>query len=342
MFGYDLGIDLGTSSILISVPGKGIVLNEPSYVAYDTENDKVLYAGRRAYYLEGREPKGVKVCQTVKNGVISDYDLAEQMLRHFINKVIKRSIFKPRVVASVPALATDVEKRTIISVLITAGARSVCLIEEPLCAAFGAGIAPLHPNGIFIIDIGGGTTDLAVISQGTMSQTETVKIGGNDFDNEIVKFVKEKYDVLIGLRSAEEMKKQIGCAVPRDEEVSMTAKGRDTETGMPKVADVSSNDICHCLAPLLEELTSNAKAMFERTSPQLVADVSSSEVLLTGGGAELYGMDKLFANALGLDVRVVTQPNLCVAKGTLVALNKMHVLDNYGYRYKTKEDVRIR
>lgn len=342
MFGYDLGIDLGTSSIVISVPGKGVVLNEPSYVAYDTENDKVLYAGRRAYYLEGREPKGIEVCQTIKNGVISNYSLAEQMLRYFINRVVKKSIFKPRVVASSPALATDVEKRTIISVLITAGARSVCLVEEPLCAAFGAGVAPLHPNGVFVIDIGGGTTDLAVISQGTMSQTETIKIGGNDFDNEIVKFLKEKHDVLIGVRSAEEIKKQIGCAVPRDEEITMAAKGRNANTGMPKVVDISSNDICHCLKPLLEELTSAAQVMFERTSPQLVADITTSEVLLTGGSAELYGIDRLFSKALELDVRVVAQPNLCVAKGAMVALSKMHVLDNYGYQFKTKEDVRIR
>ncbi|MFR5874975.1 MAG: rod shape-determining protein [Eubacterium sp.] len=342
MFGYDLGIDLGTSNLVISVPDKGIVLNEPSYVAYDTETEKILYAGRRAYYLQGREPKGVVVAQPIKDGVISNYALTQQMVKYFINRVIKKNIFKPRVVASVPALATDVEKRTLISVIITAGAKSVCLVEEPLCAAFGSGIDPIHPSGVFVVDIGGGTTDMAVVSQGSMSQTETVKIAGNDFDNEIVRFLKEKYDVLIGIRTAEEIKRQIGCAVPRQEEITMSAKGRDSVTGMPKVVEITSNDVCHCLKPLLTELTSAAQVMFERTSPQLVADITSGEVLLTGGSAELYGIDRLFSEALELDVRVVEQPNLSVAKGAAVALSKMHILDNYGYQFKTKEDVRIR
>ncbi len=342
MFGYDLGIDLGTNNLVITVPNKGVVINEPSYVAYDVESEKVLYAGRRAYYLEGREPKGVKVVQPIQDGVISNYALTQQMIRYFINRVIKKNIFKPRVVASVPALATDVEKRTIVSVIIKAGARSVCLIEEPLCAAFGAGVDPSQPNGVFIINIGGGTTDMAVVSQGSMSQTETVKIAGNAFDEEIVKFLKEKYDVLIGIRTAEDIKKQIGCAVPRDEEVTMSAKGRSTINGMPKVVEVSSTEIHHCLKPLLNEIVAAAQIMFERTSPQLVADITASHVILTGGSAELYGMDKLFAQALDLDVEIAPLPNLTVGKGATIALNKMHILDHYGYRFKTKEDVRIR
>ena len=200
MFGYDLGIDLGTSSIVISVPGKGVVVNEPAYVGYDTETEKILYAGRRAYYLEGREPKGVCVIQPIMNGAISNYSVAQQMVQFFINKIIKKSIFKPRVVASVPALATDVERRTLISVIISAGARSVCLVESPLCAAFGAGIDPLQPTGAFVIDIGAGTTDMAVISQGSMSQIDTLDIAGARFDDEIAKYMREKYGVLIGKR----------------------------------------------------------------------------------------------------------------------------------------------
>ncbi len=342
MFGYDLGIDLGTSNLVITVPDKGVVLNEPSYVAYDTESEKVLYAGRRAYYLQGREPNGVSVIQPLRDGVISNYDLTQQMVKFFINRVIKRSIFKPRVVASMPALATDVEKRTLISVIITAGARSVCLIEEPLCAAFGAGIDPQQPNGAFVVDIGGGTTDMAVVSQGSMSQTETVKIAGNAFDEEIARFLKEKYDTLIGLRTAEEIKKTIGCAVPRTEEITMTVKGRSMLNGMPVSVEISSNEIYHCLKPLLAEIAAAAQIMFERTSPQLVADITTSEILLTGGSAELYGLSELFAETLEQDAVVVPQPNLCVAKGACVALNKMHILDNYGYQFKTKEDVRIR
>ena len=342
MFGFDLGLDLGTNNVVISVPSKGVVLNEPCYVAYDIETDKILYAGRRAYYLEGREPKGVAVVQPIERGVISNYSLTQQMLRFFINRVIKKDIFRPRVVASVPALATDVEKRTIVSVIISAGARSVCLVESPLCAAFGSGVDPLQPNGVFVVDVGAGSADMAVVSQGSMNQTETVEIAGNDFDREIVKYFKEKHDLLIGIRTAEDIKKMIGCAIPREEQVTMTARGRNAENGMPKTVDVSSEEIYECLKPLFAEITAAAKAMFERTSPQLVADIVAGEVLLTGGSAELYGLDKLLGQTLDLGVKVVAQPARCVSKGACVALNKMHILDNYGYQFKTKEDVRIR
>ena len=214
MFGYDLGIDLGTSSIVISVPGKGVVVNEPSYVAYDTQTEKILYAGRGAYYLEGREPSGVSVIQPIVGGAITNYSIACRMVQFFINKIIKKSIFKPRVVAAVSALATDVERRTLISVIITAGARSVCLVEEPLCAAFGAGIDPLQPTGAFVIDIGGGTTDMAVISQGSMSQIDTLRVAGDTFDEEITRHMRDKYGVLIGKRMAEEIKNRIAGADP--------------------------------------------------------------------------------------------------------------------------------
>lgn len=342
MFGYDLGIDVGTSSVVITVPGKGVELNEPSYVAFDTESEKILYAGKRAYYLQGREPKGVEIVQPIKNGVISNYSLTQQMVQIFINRVIKNSIFRPRVVACVPALATEVEKRTLISVLIRAGARSVCLIEEPLCAAFGAGIDPIHPSGVFVIDIGGGTTDMAVVTQGSMSQTETVNIAGDALDEEIVKYLKETYGILVGIRVAEEIKKSIGGAVKRSEPITMAAKGRNIKDGLPLVVEVTSNEICECLQPVLHQLTDAAKVLFERTSPQLVADITSSDLLLTGGTANLYGIDKLFAEELGLDVRIVKEPELAASKGACVALNKMHILDNYGYEFKTKEDVRIR
>ncbi len=342
MFGYDLGVDLGTNSIVISVPGKGVVLNEPSYVAYDTETEKILYAGKRAYYLQGREPKGIEVVQPIKNGVISNYSLTQQLVRHFINRVIKKNVFRPRVVAIFPPLATEVEKRTLISVMIRAGARSVCLMEAPLCAAFGAGIDPIHPSGVFVIDIGGGTSDMAVVTQGSMSQTESVNTAGNALDEAIVKYLKDEYNILIGLRTAEEIKKSIGCAVPRGNLITMAAKGRSLETGLPMVIEVSSDEICECLQAPLSEITGAAAAMFERTSAQLVSDITSGEVILTGGSASLYGMDTLIANALGLNVRVVADPELCTARGAMVALNKMHILDNYGYEFKTKEDVRIR
>ena len=342
MFGYDLGIDLGTSSIVISVPGKGVVVNEPAYVGYDTETEKILYAGRRAYYLEGREPKGVCVIQPIMNGAISNYSVAQQMVQFFINKIIKKSIFKPRVVASVPALATDVERRTLISVIISAGARSVCLVESPLCAAFGAGIDPLQPTGAFVIDIGAGTTDMAVISQGSMSQIDTLDIAGSRFDDEIAKYMREKYGVLIGKRTAEEIKNRISCAVLREEDISMQAKGRDMLSGMPACVEITGNEIYYCLKPLFDELTAAARVLFERTTPQLVADITSSGVIITGGCSEIYGIDKLFSEALGVEASIAPRAELCVSKGTMIALNKMHILDKFGYKFQTKQDVRIR
>ena len=258
MFGYDLGIDLGTTNIVIGVPGKGIRLDEPAYVAYDEEKEKVLYAGKRAYFLEGREPEGLRVERPILSGVVGHYELAQQMMRHFINKVIGNSLFKPRVVVSVPAMHTDVEKRTIVSVMIHAGARSVCLVEEPLCAAFGAGIDPMQPSGAFVIDLGGGTVDMAVISQGAMSQSESLKVGGNDLDAEIVKFLREAHNVAVGLRTAEEIKRTVACALPREEDVTTYAKGQDLLTGLPREVEISGNALYLALQPYFETVAEHA------------------------------------------------------------------------------------
>lgn len=342
MFGYDLGIDLGTGSIVISVVGKGVVLEEPSYVAYDIESERILYAGKRAYYLQGREPSGVSVVQPIKYGAVSNYSLACRMVRYFINKVLKKTLFKPRVVASVPSISTDVEKRTLISVLIAAGARSVCLIEEPLCAAFGSGVDPLNPSGIFVINIGSGTTDMAIVSQGSMSQIETIRVAGDAMDEQIVKYLRDEYKLLVGIRTAEEIKKNIGCAVKRDNDIVTSAKGRNVNTGLPMTVEITGNEICDCLAPIFELITSAAKTLFERTSPQLVSDITDSEVILTGGMSQLYGIDTLIGDALSLRVTVPVRPNLCVSKGCEVALKKMHILDQYGYSFKTREEVGTR
>lgn len=342
MFGYDLGIDLGTGSIVISVVGKGVVLDEPSYIAYDMESEKILYAGKRAYYLQGREPSGVSVIQPIKYGAVSNYSLACQMVRYFINKVLKKSLFKPRVVASIPSISTDVEKRTLISVLIAAGAKSVCLIEEPLCSAFGSGIDPLHPNGVFVINIGSGTTDMAVVSQGSMSQIETIKVAGDAMDEQIVKYLKDKYKLLVGIRTAEEIKKNIGCAVKRENDIVTSAKGRNINTGLPMTVEITGNEICDCLAPLFEQITAAAKHLFERTSPQLVSDITEGSVILTGGMSRLYGLDILIGNALELNVEKSARPNICVSKGCEVALKKMRILDQYGYSFKTTEEVGTR
>ncbi len=336
-----MGIDLGSSAVVISMPDKGVVLNEPAYVAYDIDTERIIYAGRRAYFLEGREPKGMKVIAPITNGVISNYDYAQLMLKYYINRVIKKSVFKPRVVASVHTMATDIEKRTLISVLISAGARSVCLIEKPLCACFGAGLNFNDSRGQCVINIGGGVTDMAIITQGVMSQTEMIKIGGNNFDDEIMRFVKEKHNVIIGKRTSEEIKKSIGGAVSRDEELNMTVNGQSVENGLPMTVEVTSNEINYCLRPLIEEIVTAAKGMIERTSAQLMADIKLNGIVLTGGSSELYGLDKLLSNELDIEVRVADEPDICVAKGAMIALNRMGMLDNLGYQFKKKDDVRI-
>lgn len=341
MFGYDLGIDLGSSAVVISMPDKGVVLNEPAYVAYDIDSERIIYAGRRAYFLEGREPKGMKVMAPITNGVISNYDYAQQMLKYYINRVIKKSIFKPRVVASVHTMATDIEKRTLISVLISAGARSVCLVEKPLCACFGAGLNFNDSRGQCVINIGGGVTDMAIITQGVMSQTEMIKVGGNNFDDEIIRFIKEKHNMIIGKRTSEEIKKSIGGAVSRDEELNMTVNGQSVENGLPMTVEVTSNEIHYCLRPLIEEITTAAKGMIERTSAQLMADIKVNGIVLTGGSSELYGIDKHLSEELEIEVRVADEPDICVAKGAMIALNRMGMLDNLGYQFKKKDDVRI-
>ncbi len=340
MFGYDLGMDLGSSSIVIEVPGKGIVVNEPSYIAFEKETGKILCAGKKAYYLEGREPEGVEVIQPIVGGAITDYAMAQQMLHYFINKVIKRSMFRPRVVTTVSALNTDVERRTLISVIISAGARSVCLLEEPLAAAYGAGLDPQSPTGAFIIDIGAVTTDMAIVSGGSLNQIETSKIAGNRFDEEITRYLANEYGLLVGKRTAEDVKQNIGSAVERENDVVMNVRGRDKVTALPKTVEVSANELWEASKELYNELAALAVTLFERTTAQLVTDISSGEVILTGGCANIYGMDKLFANALSLDVTTTPHSELCVARGTMAALNKMHVLDEQGYRFLTKEDVR--
>lgn len=342
MFGYDLGIDLGTSSIVISVVGKGVVLDEPAYVAYDEEKEKIIYAGKRAYYLQGREPNGIKVIQPIVNGAVGNYSLACQMVRHFINKVLKKSIFRPRVVASTPSVSTDVEKRILISAIISAGARSVCLVEAPICAAFGAGIDPMNPAGAFVIDIGAGTTDIAVISQGSMSRFETIKTAGDAFDEAIIKYLRDEYVLHIGIRTAEEIKKNIGCAVERFNDISMEVRGRSAANGLPKSVEVSGREICTCLQDELNKIIDAASTILENTSPQLIADVTNGNLILTGGSAQLYGMDTLFKNALKVDVTIPPHPSSCVSKGCEIALKKMHILDTYGYSFKTKEEVRTR
>ena len=248
------------------------------------------------------------------------------MLRYFINRVIKKSIFRPRVVAAVPAFATDVEKRTLISVIITAGARSVCLIESPLCAAFGSGVDPMHPNGVFVIDIGGGTTDIAVISLGGIVVSNSIKIAGDAFDETIIRYIRKKRNVVIGVRTAEELKINIGCVSEKPEKEVMSVRGRCLVTGLPKAVEVSSDEMLEALCEPAGAIADAVHSVLERTPPELVGDISREGIVLTGGGSLIFGLDTLLSKETGIDVRVAEDAASCVALGTGKVLESLDIL----------------
>lgn len=320
MFGYDIGIDLGTASVLIYIKGKGIVLREPSVVAIDKNTGKVLRVGVEAQEMLGRTPGNIVAIRPLREGVISDYETTEKMLKYFLKKVCGKMIFKPRVVVCIPSSITEVEDRAVRDAARNAGARYVDLIEEPMAAAIGAGIDVAKPCGNMVVDIGGGTADIAVISFGDVVESASIKIAGDKFDDAIVKYIRKKYNVLIGDRTAEEIKIKIGCMIPREEPVTIDVKGRCLLTGLPKVVTVNSEEALEALHEPGLLIAEAIHSVLERTPPELVGDISVNGIYMTGGGSLIYGFDKLIADKIGIDVRVAEDAVCCVAKGTGAAL----------------------
>jgi rod shape-determining protein MreB len=321
MFGYDIGIDLGTASVLIYIKGKGIVLREPSVVAIDKNTGKVLRVGVEAQEMLGRTPGNIVAIRPLREGVISDYETTEKMLKYFLKKVCGKMIFKPRVVVCIPSSITEVEDRAVRDAARNAGARYVDLIEEPMAAAIGAGIDVAKPCGNMVVDIGGGTADIAVISFGDVVESASVKIAGDKFDDAIVKYIRKKYNVLIGDRTAEEIKIKIGCMIPREETVTIDVKGRCLLTGLPKVVTVNSDEALEALHEPGLHIAEAIHSVLERTPPELVGDISVNGIYMTGGGSLVYGFDKLISDKIGIDVRVAEDAVCCVAKGTGAALD---------------------
>ena len=309
----DIGIDLGTATILVYIKDKGVVLREPSVVAIDRNSGRLLKVGADAQAMLGRTPGNIIAIRPLREGVISDYDMTERMLREFIRKVTRFRLFKPRVVICVPSGITEVEERAVIDAGIQAGARKVYLIEEPLAAAIGAGIDITQPDGHMVVDIGGGTTDVAVISLSGIVESASIKVAGDKFDESIVKYIRKKHNVLIGDRTAEELKMNIGCVYPWDEERSMEVKGRCLMTGLPRMFTVTSTEMTEepC-ARILESI----HAVLERTPPELVADISTNGIIMTGGGSLIFGFDKLIQAHTGIETRVADDAISCVAYGT--------------------------
>lgn len=330
----DVGIDLGTASILVYVKGKGIVLQEPSVVAIDQHTNKFLAVGEDARKMLGRTPGHIIAIRPLRDGVISDYNITERMLKYFIQKALGKMVFKPRLIICVPSGVTEVEKRAVIEASNEAGAVKTYLIEEPIAAAIGAGIDITEPNGNMIVDIGGGTTDVAVISLGGIVVSRSIKIAGDDCDEAITKFIRKKYNMMIGERSAEALKVNIGCAYPFDEEQFMEIKGRNLLTGLPVNVEVSSSDMLEALREPVQEIVETVHEVLEITPPELAADISSRGIIMTGGGALLYGLDKLISQTTGINTMVAENAVECVAIGTGKSLDWVEVLE------KSMEDIK--
>ena len=316
-FTSDLGVDLGTANVLIYVEGQGVVIREPSVVAVDKNTGKILQVGADARNMMGRTPGNVVAMRPLKDGVISDHEMTVQMLQHLFRKAIKSSIFnpKPRVVICVPSGVTEVEERTVINAAIEAGARRVYLIEEPLAAALGANLPIEEANGHMVVDVGGGTTDIAVLSLNGVANSSSVEAAGDAFDEAIGRYVRRKHGVVIGQVTAEEIKMRIGCVYPRPEDISMTVKGRDAKTGLPRQIEVFSSEIFEVLRRPSRQITDEVLHVLEETSPELVGDIAQNGITLTGGGSQIWGMDQLITERTAIPCTMADDPDSCVVYG---------------------------
>lgn len=317
----EVGIDLGTANVLVYIKGKGVVINEPSVVAINMDTDEILAIGTDAKQMIGRTPGNIIALRPLREGVISDYTVTERMLKYFIKKTWDKGFSKPRILVSIPSGVTEVEKRAITEAAIQAGGKEVCLIEEPVAAAIGAGIDISQPNGVMMVDIGGGTTDIAVISLGSIVTSQLVKEAGDSFDEAIIKYIRRKYNLFIGERTAEDLKVTIGCAVPREESAVKNCSGRDLLTGLPRTVEVTSDEILEALDESLEEICGAIRQVLEQTPPELSADISDNGIVISGGGALLYGIDKRIEQFVGIRVTISEDPKSCVAIGTGLAMD---------------------
>ena len=328
----DIGIDLGTATVLVYVKGKGIVLKEPSVVAINQDTGKIIAVGSEARRMLGRTPGNIVAIRPLREGVIADYDVTEKMLRYFINKANgKKWFFKPRVMVCIPSGVTGVEERAVRQAALQAGARYAHLIEEPLAAALGAGLDISEPSGSMIIDIGGGTTDVAVLSLGGIVCSRSLRVGGDKFDEAIVRYIRREFNLMIGERTGEEIKIEIGSALV-DKNKSTTIRGRDLVTGLPKAITVNSEQIHAAISEPLEAVVGAVKEVLEATPPELSADIVNKGIIMTGGGSLLHNFDKLISKETGLPVYVAEDAISCVAKGTGKALSMIDMLSTQKYK----------
>ena len=325
--GQDIGIDLGTATVIAYVKGKGVVLREPSVVAIDNRTNDVLAVGQEARRMLGRTPGNIVATRPLKDGVISDYTVTEKMLKYFINKICGKFIFAPRIMICIPSQVTEVEKKAVIDAATQAGARKVYLIEEPIAAAIGAGIDISKPCGNMVVDIGGGTTDIAVISLGGSVVSTSLKIAGDKFDEYIIKYIKKKHNVIIGERTAEDLKVNVGCVFPKIQDEEMEVRGRDLATGLPKTLKVHSSEMLEAMIEPAMMIVDAVHSVLERTPPELAADISDRGIYMTGGGCLVDGLDKLLQEKTGINVMIAQDTVSCVALGTGKALDNLDALE---------------
>lgn len=327
--GTDLAIDLGTATILVYVKGKGVILKEPSVVAINKNNNKILAIGDEARKMIGRTPGNIVAVRPLREGVISDYDITQKMLKEFIKKACgKRNIRAPKIIVCVPSQATEVEKRAVIDAAMNSGAKTVNLIEEPLAAAIGAGLDITKPNGCMVVDIGGGTCDIAVISLGGIVVRESIKIAGDKFDEAIIKHVRNKHKLMIGEKTAEDLKINIGSAFKDSRNLTYMMKGRNLVTGLPDEIEITTEEIRKAIKEPVQSIVDKVRIVLEKTPPELAADIMEKGILMTGGGSLLYGLDKLIEFKTGVAVSVAEEAVECVAKGTGEVLGYIDKLDN--------------
>ncbi len=327
MLAKKIGIDLGTSTVLIYVRGEGIVVNEPSLVAVNREGTRILAVGREAAEMVGRTPDAIQVVRPMRDGVISDFVVTEGMLHYFIHRVLGRQrLFKPEIMICVPSGVTSVERRAVTEAAISAGARQAWLIDEPLAAAMGANLPISEPRGSAVCDIGGGTTEIAVISLSGMVVAHSIRVGGNRIDEAIAGHLKRRHNLLVGERTAEEVKIAVGSAVPAREPLSTEVRGRDLLSGLPKNITISSGEITDAIQDPLTSIVGAVRAVLEETPPELAADIYERGLVLSGGGAQLRGLDRYLSMHTGLPAIIADEPQTCVVRGTGLALEQFEVL----------------
>ena len=326
MFIKKIGIDLGTANTLVYLPKKGVVINEPTVVAISIEDNRILAVGNQAKEMLGRTPEAIIALRPMKDGVIADYRVTEAMLRYFISKVLGRwRVFRPEVMVAVPAGITSTERRAVVEATVKAGAKMAYVVKEPILAAIGAGIPINEPVGHMIIDVGGGTSEMAVVSLGGIVSWASVRVGGDKIDQAISEFIRKKHNLAVGERTAEKIKIKLGSALPREEDISLKIQGRDLVAGLPKFIEINGNEITEAISEQLREIIQAIKSVLQATPPELVTDIMDKGMILSGGGALLQDLDKLIMETIGVSCRLAKEPMLCVAKGAGLALEHLDI-----------------